>query len=253
MANVDESTRTSLGHLPANSRWTFDDTVAAVFPDMLRRSIPQYGVMRQAVLDIGSRFVQPGTQIVDLGCARGDALAPFVATFAGSNVHVGVDVSSPMLDAARSRFQRDIAEGTVQVLDLDLTREYPHGSASVTLCVLTLHFIPLQHRRHILRNIHEHTVPGGVLILVEKVLGSCGVLETTMVELYHRLKTNHGYSAEEIERKRSALEGVLVPVTARANEQLLVDAGFGHVDCFWRWMNFAGWVAVRTEPPASRP
>jgi tRNA (cmo5U34)-methyltransferase len=42
-----------------------------------------------------------------------------------------------------------------------------------------------------------------------------------------------------------ALEGVLVPVTAAWNEQLLKGAGFSQVECFWRWMNFAGWVAVK--------
>ena len=48
---------------------------------MLRRSIPQYDVMRRAVFDVGSRFVQPGTDIVDLGCARGDDFAPASAGF----------------------------------------------------------------------------------------------------------------------------------------------------------------------------
>ena len=55
----------------------------------------------------------------------------------------------------------------------------------------------------------------------------------------------NGYSAEEIERKRLSLEGVLVPVTARMNEDLLRSAGFDQVDCFWRWANFAGWLAIR--------
>jgi len=53
------------------------------------------------------------------------------------------------------------------------------------------------------------------------------------------------YTTEQIERKRLALEGVLVPVTARWNEDLLRDAGFRQVECFWRWLNFAGWVGVR--------
>ena len=44
-----------------------------------------------------------------------------------------------------------------------------------------------------------------------------------------------------------SLEGVLVPVTAKWNEQLLRSAGFAEVDMFWRWMNFAGWVAVKPQ------
>ena len=54
-----------------------------------------------------------------------------------------------------------------------------------------------------------------------------------------------GYSKEEVERKRMSLEWGLVPLTSRSNEEMLSSAGFTTVDCFWRWMNFAAWVAVR--------
>ena len=54
-----------------------------------------------------------------------------------------------------------------------------------------------------------------------------------------------GYNQESIERKRLSLEGVLVPVTAGWNEDILHSAGFLHIDCFWRWMNFAGWMAIK--------
>ena len=40
--------------------------------------------------------------------------------------------------------------------------------------------------------------------------------------------------------------GVLVPVTAHWNEELLRQEGFTSVDCFWRHLNFAGWVAVKS-------
>jgi tRNA (cmo5U34)-methyltransferase len=62
---------------------------------------------------------------------------------------------------------------------------------------------------------------------------------------YHALKAAHGYTEEQIERKRLALEGVLVPVTARWNEDLLREVGFNQVECFWRWCNFAGWIAIK--------
>jgi tRNA (cmo5U34)-methyltransferase len=113
--------------------------------------------------------------------------------------------------------------------------------------VLTLQFTPIDYRQRILHDVFRHTVPGGALILVEKILGASTGLGAMMIDLYHAHKTGNGYSVEEVERKRLALEGVLVPVTARWNEELLSGAGFDEVDCFWRWMNFCGWVAVKGE------
>jgi tRNA (cmo5U34)-methyltransferase len=80
---------------------------------------------------------------------------------------------------------------------------------------------------------------------VEKVLGSSAPIDDLLVRRYYALKAAHGYTAEQIERKRLALEGVLVPVAARSNEDLMRDAGFDQIDCFWRWCNFAGWIALK--------
>lgn len=237
----------SLGHTPRGDRWEFDESVTHVFADMLARSIPQYEVMRRTVFDIGSTFVRPGTQIVDLGCARGDALAPFIAEYGPAHCYVGVDISPPMLRVAKDRFATHINDGIVQIIEKDLRHSYPEGSASLTLGVLTLQFIPLDHRQRILRDVFLNTAPGGAFILVEKLLASSAHVGRIMVEQYHAHKTARGYTFEEIERKRLALEGVLVPVTARWNEDMLANAGFQELECFWRWMNFGGWVAVRRD------
>lgn len=234
----------SLGHEPG-PRWAFDESVADVFEDMLARSIPQIDVMRRACFDLGCRYVQHQTDIVDLGCSRGDALAPFVAKFGAFNRYVGVEVAPPMLEAVRERFAGLIERSVVEIRDDDLRFVYPPVRASLTMAVLTLQFTPIEHRQRIVRDIWRATFPGGALIVVEKVLGASADLDAAMVDLYYRLKAENGYTPDEIRRKRLALEGVLVPVTSRWNEELLRSAGFSQVDCFWRWMNFCGWVALR--------
>jgi tRNA (cmo5U34)-methyltransferase len=245
------ATNSSLGHVPAGERWTFDQSVTQVFDDMLRRSIPQYDVMRRAVFDVGSYFVQPATDIVDLGCARGEALAAFLQVYGGANRYVATDTSGPMLDAARARFAGTIESGLVTVMHADLRREYPIVRASLTLCVLTLQFTPVESRQRIVDRVYATTVPGGALILVEKLRGGTPGSDRLLIENYHAMKAANGYSAEEIERKRLALEGVLMPETASGNERLLAQAGFTDVECFWRWMNFASWVAVKHDGPAA--
>lgn len=226
-------------------RWQFDSDVTDAFDNMLARSIPMYEIMRQACYDLACKYAQRKTAIVDLGCSRGEAMAKLIDHFGVDNRFVGVEISEPMLEAARQRFQGLIDCGVVEIRKLDLRTDYPPAKASVTLCVLTLQFTPIEYRLRILQDIYDHTVDGGALILVEKILGGSATIDKTFVDLYYRLKRENGYSQEQIERKRLSLEGVLVPMTARWNEEMFQLTGFRQVDCFWRWMNFAGWVAIK--------
>lgn len=226
-------------------KWEFDPEVTHVFDDMLSRSIPQYEVMRRACFDIACQYRKPNTDIVDLGCSRGEAIADLIDRYGAQNRFIGIEVSQPMLDACRERFEGYINSKIVDIRELDLRISYPPVYSSVTMCVLTLQFTPIEYRQRIVRNMYKHLIEGGALILVEKVLGGDADLDELMVKLYYELKAHNGYTQEQIERKRLSLEGVLVPVTARWNEELLRMAGFTHIDCFWRWMNFAGWVAVK--------
>lgn len=229
----------SLDQVVPQGKWTFDVDVTQVFDDMLARSIPQYETMRQTVFELARHFMQDNTPVLDLGCSRGGAIAPLINP---SNRFIGIEISPPMIDAARQRFA---SLDNVEILEMDLRTDYPDCQASVTLCVLTLQFTPIEYRQRILKTIYDHVLPSGVLILVEKIIGSTASIDSLMVEKYYKLKAQNGYSQEQIERKRLSLEGVLVPVTAKWNEELLQIAGFREIDCFWRWLNFAGWLAIK--------
>lgn len=228
-----------------SGKWEFDGEVASVFDDMLSRSIPQYDVMRRACFDIACKYIHPNTDILDLGCSRGESLAYLVDRFGSNNRYIGIDVSQPMIDAARDRFKMEVERGVVKIDNFDLRAGFPSVLASVTLCVLTLQFTPIEYRLRIMQDIYDHIMPGGALILVEKVIGGSAKLNASMVDIYYDFKSRNGYSQEQIERKRLSLEGVLVPMTAKWNEEMMSIVGFRQIDCFWRWMNFAGWVAIK--------
>lgn len=231
----------SLAHRPATQTWMFDASVVACFDDMLARSIPGFDEMRRVVYEVGRRFVTPGSTVIDLGCSRGGSLQPFVSDGIASRF-IGVEVSAAMREAARQAFDADVG---VEILDLDLRSNYPDCVASLTLSVLTLQFTPIEHRQRILRNIYEHTVQGGALVVVEKCLGTTPTGDEMLTDLYLSRKAAAGYSSEAIAAKRQSLEGVLVPLVPAWNEGALTAAGFTTVEPIWRVLNFAAWVAVR--------
>lgn len=236
-------TATSLGHMPGQT-WAFDESVTHVFDDMLARSIPQYETMRELTTDFALQFAQRGTTILDLGCSRGEALAPLMQTLGAANRYLGLEISEPMLDAARARFV-SWPSNIVEIRKHDLREPLPYVDASVVLAVLTIMFTPINYRQRIVQDTYDRLRPGSAFFLVEKVIGESARTDDLMVDRYHRMKAEHGYTQEEIERKRLALEGVQVPVTASWNVDLLETAGFRSIECYWRWCNFAAWIGIK--------
>ena len=228
------------------TKWVFDKQVTDAFDDMLLRSIPDYHSMRGLVHDIGCQFVRAGTDILDLGCSRGAGLAPFVDSF-GSQVRcVGLDEAQPMVEACIKRFRHEVRAGTVNIRQHDLRGGLPPLSPSLTLGVLTLQFVPLEHRQRLIANVFKITRPGGAFIVVEKCLGADAATQALFVDRYHEQKRKNGYTVEQIEAKAASLQGVLVPLTPEGNEAMLRAEGW-RVSRFWQSLNFMGWVCVKPE------
>jgi tRNA (cmo5U34)-methyltransferase len=245
---IDQLPSPAFDRIHHDGAWRFDEEVTRVFEDMIQRSVPLYDEMRRSVLAVGAEFVSPGSTIVDYGSARGGAIAPFIRRLRGQGRFICVEKSEPMVRALRDRFARERAAGSVEIRHGDIRDSCPDVRADLTLSVLTLQFLPVEHRRHVLREIYDRTAPGGAFILVEKVLGADHGIDELMVRRHHEHKMRNGYSREAVERRALSLDGVLRPLTAQRNVKLLRRAGFRRVDCFWRWMNFAAWLAVKPLP-----
>lgn len=231
-------------HTMPKGRWEFDEQVTSVFGDMISRSIPQYEVMREAVADISCKFFSNGDIILDLGCSDGGSLQELVDRLgARAKKFVGVDVSGPMLEQARQRFKG--LPSLVEIRNVDLRYDFPVLNCGVIQAVLCVCFIPMEYRQKLIKSCYESLKPHGALVMVEKMLGETSELDEIFVERYYKMKADHNYSQEEIIRKKLSLEGVLVPITPTWLQMMLKDAGFRYVDCYWRWMNFAGWVAIK--------
>jgi tRNA (cmo5U34)-methyltransferase len=222
-----------------SGKWVFDKAVTDVFDDMLERSIPDYAGMRRTTTELAVRFAQPKTALVDLGCSRGAAIKPIFEELQNSLSYFGIEVSEPMRQAAISELPY------ATILDTDLRHDYPPVRASVTLAVLTLQFIPIEYRQDIIQRVYDSTTKGGAFLLVEKVLGGDSFSNQLLIDTYLARKGENGYTAEQIARKRESLEGVLVPVTADWNAEMLRTAGFSHVECYWRHLNFGAWIGIK--------
>lgn len=234
----------SVGHRP-DGAWKFDAAVTDCFDDMLARSIPDYEGMMRTVDEVGRRFVVPNTDVVDLGCSRGRGVEQHLRVFGAQNRYVLCDESEPMLDVCRQKFEGWGRSGVMRILNHDLRTGLPGCRASLVLSVLTLQFVPMEYRPTIIADVFSKLVPGGAFILVEKVIAASTLTQEHLAEVYRAHKLSSGYSEGDVDEKRRSLEHVLVPVTSAWNEELLEKAGFRDVECIWRHINFAAWLAVK--------
>lgn len=222
-------------------KWEFDDEVARCFDDMLQRSIPDYENMRNLVYSIGKHYAERGKAIIDIGCSNGNAALPFVKNY--HNKFILCDVSESMLDLCRRGFKE---YPNVKILNHDLRNGVPNERASLILSILTVQFTPIEYRHKIIQSIYDNLEVGGAFIYVEKLLGCMADIDDILVDEYYNIKREHCYTEEQIKSKRKSLEGVLVPITEEWNKELLHSAGFTKIECFWRYLNFCGWVAVKS-------
>ena len=221
----------------------FDDSVARVFPDMLRRSIPGYAASIEAIGSLAARYAQPGTNGYDLGCSLGAASLAMVQGSRSPDFRViAVDNSAAMIERCAA-----ILAGQDDRIELRLAdvRDTTIENASMVVLNYTLQFLDLGSRDALITRICAGLRPGGLLVLSEKVVDEDPHMEQLLVDLHHEHKRRNDYSQLEISRKRAALENVLVPESVAAHRQRLAAAGFGHSAVWLRYFNFVSIVAIK--------
>jgi tRNA (cmo5U34)-methyltransferase len=228
-----------------SDKWIFNQEVTTVFDDMLERSIPDYINMRTLVNDLTLKYLQNRSSVLDLGCSTGGAIKDIIASVQPEVVFIGVEISEPMREQAKKNLQKFIETKQVKIINCDLREDFPISSNSVVLSILTIQFIPIEHRQKIISNIYESLLSGGVFIFVEKILGNDSIGNSMLEDLYYKLKGENGYTEEQIRSKRKSLEGILVPVTSDWNMEMMSKAGFSNIQQFWQQLNFAGWVGFK--------
>ena len=241
---------TDTGYAP--DRWEFDAEVTNVFDNMLERSIPEYQTMRDLSGKLATKLVHSNTSILDIGSSRGDNILQMMRSGKPDQHYFGLEISKPMLDASYKLLDQYIKNGLVDLIEEDLRKGLPlpkleknNANISVVTSILTLMFVPMEYRYRVIADIYNILPSGGALVFVEKVLGNTADIDQFMVSEYYDMKRQNGYSDEDIDRKKLSLEGVLVPQTMNNNIAMLQAVGFSTIDCFWRWMNFGGLIAIK--------
>jgi tRNA (cmo5U34)-methyltransferase len=223
----------------------FNEAVAAVFPDMLKRSIPGYAASIVTIGSLARRYVRPDTRCFDLGCSLGAATLAIRHNISEPGCRIqAIDSSSAMIKRCRKIIVDDDATVPVDVIGGDV-RDADIRNASMVVMNYTLHFLPTADRDEMVARICQGMNDGGVFVLSEKIKDDDDQIENLLVDLHHEQKKRNAYSDSEITRKRTAIENVLVPESLATHRARLSDAGFSRVGVWLRHFNFVSLVAFK--------
>lgn len=223
----------------------FDAAVARVFPDMIRRSVPGYTTLIPLIGVISGHFAQAHTHGYDLGCSLGAATLAMrhAMGLPGCRI-IGIDNSRDMIERCQHLIALDEASTPVELRCEDLLTSRLEKASVITLN-FTLQFIDPAQRETLLQRIFDALLPGGALILSEKIEFPDTASQHLQESLHLDFKRANGYSELEISQKRNALEQVLIPETLATHQQRLAAVGFEQVACWYQCFNFVSLVAVK--------
>ena len=228
--------------------FVFNEDVVRVFPDMIKRSVPGYPTIVENMGVMAAHFAQPHSALYDLGCSLGAVTQSLRRHVRTDGCHViAVDNSQAMVERCReylnaqdSMFQELLP---VEVVEADILA-FEFKPASVIALNFTLQFIDPDKRLELLTRIKHSLVPGGALILSEKLKFEDTDTHRLLTDLHIDFKRANGYSELEIAQKRSAIENVMKPDSLEQHRERLLKAGFSRVVLWFQCLNFASLVAL---------
>jgi len=227
---------------PIKKQFEFDEEVAAVFDDMLERSVPFYKESQKITEFFAVKNLSENGVLYDLGCSTASLLLNIERKLKLKATLVGLDNSEAMLAQARRKCEAYGAK--VDVYNADIL-EYEYKSADVFISNYTLQFIRPLVREELVKKIVQSLKKEGVFIFSEKVISHHAKLNKDLIECYYDFKKTQGYSEYEIMQKREALENVLVPYSEEENIKMALNSGFSHCEVVFRWANFATFIAIK--------
>ncbi len=228
---------------PIKKQFEFDEEVAAVFDDMLSRSVPFYKESQNITEFFALKHLSDDSILYDLGSSTASLLINISKKLTCKSTLVGLDNSEAMLEQARKKCAA-LGVNNVELLNADIL-EYDYKEADVFVSNYTLQFIRPLVREELVKKIADSLKKDGVFIFSEKVISHHSKLNKDLIECYYDFKKEQGYSEFEISQKREALENVLVPYSEDENIKMAKNCGFTHCEVVFRWANFATFIAIK--------
>jgi tRNA (cmo5U34)-methyltransferase len=214
---------------------------------MINRSVPGYGLIIPMIGMLARRYAREKTVLYDLGCSLGAVSLAMRATVRRPGIKiVAIDSSADMIQRLNEILQNNADPQAPEILAVQQDiAQTPIENASVVVLNFTLQFLEPGQRKSLLSRIASGLLPGGILVLSEKIRFEDDVEQTLQTTWHHDFKKAQGYSELEIAQKRDALENVMKPDSMEQHHARLKSVGFKRVSPWFQGFSFVSMVAFR--------
>jgi tRNA (cmo5U34)-methyltransferase len=208
-----------------------------------RRTVPLYDEIQRMVVELSEYFVRDRSLVYVVGSLTGPTLNLLSSAHAGKEdvEFIGLDLSESRInEAAKTVNKANVRFDHDSIMDVEFL-----PSANFVTALFAMQFLTVAERRRLLTRVNQGLVEGGGLIVVEKICGQHPCFEHIWAELYIDFSRRQGVTAKEILKKAQSNRGALKPITVAENRALLHQSGFPWVEIFFKWYNWAGFLAIK--------
>ncbi len=216
-----------------------DPEAVARYAEGPPRLVPGFaGLLRMATLLL-EEHTPPNGRVLVLGAGGGLELRAFAEARSDWQFD-GVDPAGEMLKQARSTLGELASQVRLHEGYIDAA---PRGPFDAATCLLTLHFLSHEERRHTLGQVHERLKAGAPFVVAHLSFPQDEPERAVWLSRYAAFAAASGIEASKVQTARAAIGNQLPILAPEHDEAMLHDAGFSNVSLFYAGFAFRGWVA----------
>ncbi|OAI45009.1 hypothetical protein AYO43_08605 [Nitrospira sp. SCGC AG-212-E16] len=228
-------------HMSADEDFSFKKH-AATFDRHINNSIRGIDHLRADCVSLSQYFIQKNSTVLDIGCSTGALLRSVRDAYQNrytSVQYVGLDI-----ETAFRKHWSTTRRGNVRFEIADARTFKGYGKISVVYSLFTLQFLLEKDRVPLVRKIYKRLLPGGALILSEKVLAKNAKIQDMLSGAYYDFKRKASTEKAILDKEKSIRDQMHL-WTEHKLFQMLLAAGFepDNTQLFWRNHLFVGIIA----------
>lgn len=208
------------------------------YDEVIRRRIPLYAEIQSLMVSLLPFSKKEYIRVLDLGCGTGGTSIALLKEFPLARV-TGVDSSQAMLEVVSGKVKQ--TTWRIDFLCQDIKDPLPQceDGFDAILSAFSLHYLNEEEKKGVFARCLSFLKPGGIFIDAEAVISPSEKVYQSYLEKWKEFQRCNGFSDEEIGTHMLKFIRDVKPVTVERQVELMADAGFADVECYFKYLNWA--------------